>query len=57
MPAMRVPISTISLSQMRLERHGSYWDFPLTSNGWNGEGFRVPAGVRKPLMQEPAGRS
>ena len=24
-------------------------------NGYKGEGFRVPAGVRKPLMQEPAG--
>lgn len=23
----------------------------------NGEGFRVPAGVRKPLMQEPADHS
>lgn len=27
------------------------------ANGRDGEGFRVPAGVRKPLMQEPAGHS
>lgn len=38
-------------------------DYPLLGDArlaledLNGEGFRVPAGVRKPLMQEPAGHS
>lgn len=31
--------------------------FELFGSGQVGEGFRVPAGVRKPLMQEPAGHS
>jgi hypothetical protein len=30
--------------------------WPATPSGRHAEGFRVPSGVRKSLMQEPAGR-
>lgn len=60
----RVPMSSLyallGFAPALYRRTGRWSSNPRRFVDWDvrlGEGFRVPAGVRKPLMQEPAGHS